>query len=751
MPLKVLLVQSDRTVSQVFSRFFAERGDQVWQSAEAENAFELVEEHHPDVVLVDLHMPGNGWLALLRQLHHDTPRVKIIVTNKYPDFQRELLAKEQGAQVFLRQPFTNQWIESALKRLDQDTRPVKKKQFTRENQPRVRFPVRIKITIPYVALALMFALAGAYLVSQVVMQSIEDRFNGQLVETGKQSADWMVQAEDGLLKTLRLVANTQGVAGLVRGGDAEGLRGAVLPLAVNSGDEAIEILDTQGVSLLAMRHVAGGNREDYSASRGENVYQEWDFVQYVLDGRSDNGLDKSAGMANSPWGNYFYVSGPILDESGALVGVVLVGKSLPTLVRQMHEDTLANVSLYDYNGQPLATTLLSPEADLIRLPADQINNILGGQDVVSLTRLLTVGSNEYSEILGPWEARSGQDIGILGVSLARQFLFRTSQVTRTQIFLLVSIAFLLVIVVGVLLANQITRPLLRVVRASTQVAQGNLEVKVEPSGDDEVAVLAHSFNSMVAGLQEGSIYRDLLGRTVSPEVREQLRQTFTSGNVRLEGQEAIATVLMTDIRGFTSLSEKSDPATVFNWLNEYFSDLVPIITNNNGVVNKFDGDAMLAFFGILPKLLSPKQSAYYACKAAVEMLAAIEQLNVRRVERGEPLLATGIGLNTGVVTAGGLGTSDRLHYTIIGDTVNTTQRLESLTRNLFSTSGALISQSTFSALGEKRQDFSLEPMGMHLVKGKAEQLLVYRLQTAGAGSNGKTSEEARIAALRERF
>ncbi len=223
------------------------------------------------------------------------------------------------------------------------------------------------------------------------------------------------------------------------------------------------------------------------------------------------------------------------------------------------------------------------------------------------------------------------------------------------------------------------------------------------------------------------MYRDLLGRTVSPEVRDQLRQTFTSGHLRLEGQEAVATVMMSDIRGFTSLSEKADPATVFRWLNEYFSELVPIITANTGVVNKFDGDAMLAFFGILPKLLTPKQSAYCACQASLEILAAIERLNVLRVERGDPPLSTGIGINTGMVTAGGLGTSDRVHYTIIGDTVNTTQRLEALTRQLFNVSGVLISESTYQALDDYRSRFQLDPLGLHIVKGKMEQVSVYRL------------------------
>jgi adenylate cyclase len=245
-----------------------------------------------------------------------------------------------------------------------------------------------------------------------------------------------------------------------------------------------------------------------------------------------------------------------------------------------------------------------------------------------------------------------------------------------------------------------------------------------------VAVLAQSFNYMVAGLQEGSIYRDLLGRTVSPEVREQLRQTFTTGRLRLEGQQAVATVLMTDIRGFTTLSEQADPATVFQWLNEYFGQLVPVVTSHGGVVNKFDGDAMLAFFGTLPRLLNPKQSALAACLTAVETLRLINQLNATRKTRGEPEFITGIGVNTGVVIAGGLGTSDRLHYTIIGDTVNTTQRLEALSRELLSESGILISHSTYLALGEYQQHFRCEPLGNHRVKGKQEELLVYQLLPA---------------------
>jgi adenylate cyclase len=352
---------------------------------------------------------------------------------------------------------------------------------------------------------------------------------------------------------------------------------------------------------------------------------------------------------------------------------------------------------------------------------------LHNQEVSSLTRELGVSSMDYTEVLGPWEARGGSDLGLLGISQAQVFLVRTSQAVRWQVFVLLAAAILFVILVGVYLASLITRPLLRLVTASSEVAQGNLEVKVDVRGDDEVAVLAQSFNYMVAGLQEGSIYRDLLGRTVSPEVREQLRQTFTSGNLRLEGQQAIATVLMCDIRGFTTLSEKADPATIFQWLNEYFGQLVPVIAAHGGVVNKFDGDAMLAFFGILPRPLSPKQSALAACQTAIEMIEVIDRLNQQRARRGEPQLITGIGINSGLVTAGGLGTSDRLHYTIIGDTVNTTQRIEALTRELMDCSGVLVSQVTINALGGSAGRFCLVPAGDYAVKGKSDSIFVYRL------------------------
>ncbi len=743
--LKVLLIQSDMQTAQPLARYFSQRNDEVWQAWELGQAWALMDQVKPSLIFMDLHLAGSDWIGFIRRVRQFYPEIKIIMTNKYPDLQREMMAREQGIQVFLRQPFSARWIDQALQKANDDTQPLKIRRTGGEKKKEedllpkmrpVRVPVRLKITLPYLILALMFALGSSYIVSRVVLDSIQNRFMSQLEDTGRQTSDWMVREESRLLKTLRLVANTQGVAEAVQRRDAEELRDLLLPVVVNAGEETVVVLDPSGTSVLSLMSNGDIGSNSYSTSRGETIFAAWDFVQQVANRSIDSNGDKFAGLARAPWGDYFYISGPILNAQGELAGIVLVGKSLETLVYEMNAEAMGSVTLYDLEGHPMASTL-SPSPENAALPSEILAKTLAGQDTIAPVRDVSIESVGYTEILAPWEVRGGSDLGVMGVSLAQAFLVSASRVTQMQIFVLVSASVLLVLIIGLYLSGLITRPLNRLVMASSEVAQGNLEIKVDAAGDDEVAVLAQSFNYMVAGLQEGSIYRDLLGRTVSPEVREQLRQTFTSGNLRLEGQQAVATVLMTDIRGFTPISEQADAATVFQWLNEYFAQVVPIVASHGGVVNKFDGDAMLAFFGILPRLISPKQSAQAACQAALEILQAIDKFNDQRARRGLPPLVTGVGVHTGPVTAGGLGTSDRLHYTIIGDTVNTTQRIESVTRNVMDCSGILVSQSTVNALGGSAHRMRLLPIGAHSLKGKSEPIPLYQLVGSEDIAGGK--------------
>ena len=733
----ILILQPDRSNAQVLAEYFRKQGDIVFQTTNTAQASASLKDVSPHIVLVDLHMPNNECIKFLSCLQKESPKSGVIITNRTPNVRLEMLAREQGARVFLREPLSPEWISRALMDLSGHPKKVKQPPVKRM-LPTVRVPMRLKITFPFAILALIFAIAATYLGGRYVIESLQERFTNQLIDVGMISADSMVQEENQILESLRLLANTEGVPEAINEYDADRLREIALPVAVNSQEEIVEFLDPDGTSVLSLRHRSGGNLEDYAATQGDTTHADWDFVQKVLQQEVDFRGDKYAGLVQSDNGSIFYIAGPIFDQEGELAGVILVGKSLDSLIRQIREDTLAQISLYDLGGNLLATTTLIQQ-DIPSVPFETVSGVIQNQDEGSHTRELKVASANYSEILGPWEARGGEDLGAIGVALAQNFLVRPSSFTTVQAFFIIAIIFVSVIVIGMILARQVTSPLSQIVQASAKVANGNLEIKVPQVGNDEVTVLAHAFNYMVSGLQEGNIYRDLLGRTVSPEVREAMRKSFASGDLKLEGQSALATVLMSDIRSFTNLSEKEDPKTILKWLNEYFGALVPVITSHGGVVDKFEGDALLAFFGILPTPQSLEISSYQACRTAIEMLDVIKRINTRRAERKEPALITGIGINSGPLTAGGLGTLNRMNYTIIGNTVNSTQRMQEITRE-FGESGVVISQFTRTALKNKQSEFRFDSLGHHTFKGKKESLELFRLSLP---DNNKPSENSK--------
>jgi class 3 adenylate cyclase/ActR/RegA family two-component response regulator len=736
---RVLLVQTQPQTAQFLSRFFEERGDEVTIVLDLGQAATKLAQYKPDLMVLDLHFPGNEWQTFLRLVRVEYPELRIVVTSKYPDVDRELKAQEMGIKAFVRQPFT---IYSLNKTLDTiglppkiGTAPEPEILDVSEQPARVRIPVGLKVTAPLLLLALFFALASAFVISQLVIQSAQDRFENRLADTRIQAADAMVSEEESMLRTLRYIVNIQGIGEMLREGESEKLRVNVSPFLDPSQDESIEILSLDGVSVLSAR--IDSNEPVFEFTRGSRIHANADFIQATLAAEVDEQGDKHAGIVEVDGIRYFYVSSVIYDDNDRVAGAALVGRSLRTLARNIERDTMSSVTIYDLDGRPLSTTLFT-DRDIFPLALAQVRVLVGEDAVPGVIRELQVANASYSEVIAPWMARSNINLGLLSIAIPQDFLIRGGDLARFEIFGLVAVGLLLIILIGFYLTALITAPMRRLAQASSQVAQGNLDVKLDVNGNDEIAALAHSFNYMVTGLQEGIIYRDLLGQSASPLLREQLRETFSSGNLSLDGQEVVTTVLTSAVRGFTEMAEEvNDPVKVFEWLNEYFSQLAPIVTAHAGVVNKFDGDVMVSFFGILPKILTPKDSALAACETAIEMLDAIEQLNRRRTERGDPPMVTSIGINTGKVIAGGLGSSDRLHFTIMGEAVDVTRHLEHLTRDVFRSNGILISQATFAALNECSTQFQLEPIGLHPVKGKTEKILVYRLLSPVVGSETK--------------
>jgi class 3 adenylate cyclase len=613
-------------------------------------------------------------------------------------------------------------------------------------RPRVRFSLRWKITLPFMFLALMLGLGATVIVSQLYGQAEEIRFLRQLRDSGLQAADEVVRIEERLLEIERAIANTEGVPGAVALGDSEALRERVFSLVINANADLAAVLDSKGVSLLAVRRSSLDQQaSDYLVLRNEDYYQEWPFVRRVLR------LDEPAATNEDAMGSkqaglhsillsedetfVLFVAGPLVDDRGTVFGAVLVGEYLDNLVLRMSEDARAQISIYDStSGRCLITTFESEatwDPPGLTLPGELVTAAYAPEGESNPYRTVQVAGHTYGEVLVPFQVKQGtEDLGVLGTSLLgledTDVAYQLYQQRVVWIIGIGALGIVLIVTTGLLISNWITRPLVGIAAASAQVATGNLETRVSEKGSDEIGLLARTFNRMVEGLQEGAFYRDLLGRTVSPQVRKKLRKAFTQTNVLLDGKMLKATILFAGLRGFTPVAEEADPTEIMQTLNTYFAGIVPIITRHGGVVNKFDGDVIMAFFGILPNPAPPQVSALQAVHAAVEMLEFVDRFDEEHGSEDFPVMEMGIGVSTGPVIAGGLGTKDRLQYTVIGDTVNIAQRIHHIASDPAS-GDLLISEDTYTSLASAQTQFEFGRQGLVKLQGESQEVTIFEV------------------------
>ena len=225
-----------------------------------------------------------------------------------------------------------------------------------------------------------------------------------------------------------------------------------------------------------------------------------------------------------------------------------------------------------------------------------------------------------------------------------------------------------------LMSHGLTNPLKRLSAAMQRVEQRDFEVRVPITTNDEIGYLSEGFNIMAAGLQQGELLRNLLNVYVSPEVA---REAIEHGT-QLGGTLVECSVLFSDIRNFTGLSESLPPTQLIELLNRYMSAMVEVVIAHGGIVNKFGGDSLLAVFGTP---LNPIEfHAAAAIRSGLEMHAALDRFNDIQRLIAAIELHIGIGIATGPVIAGNVGGQGRIEYTVIGDTVNLAARLQSLTK-----------------------------------------------------------------------
>ncbi|GAB4167074.1 MAG: hypothetical protein Kow00100_06460 [Geothermobacteraceae bacterium] len=305
-------------------------------------------------------------------------------------------------------------------------------------------------------------------------------------------------------------------------------------------------------------------------------------------------------------------------------------------------------------------------------------------------------------------------IGSIQLGLSSEPIRREIMVMRRQLTTLALGALLAGGLAAYLLAGFAVRPVLGLVEAVRQIGHGNLDQHIETRRRDEIGILTDAINDMAGSLREKEFIKSTFERYMSKPLSDVL---LDQESIELGGEEKSVTILFADIRRFTSLAEKLEPGAILELLNSFFSSMIEVVAQNGGMVDKLMGDAIMALFGAPVSL---GNDPLRAVQCALDMQRTIVDFNEEQKVRGLPPLQMGIGINTGSVIAGNIGSTSRMEYTVIGDNVNIAARLQGL-------AGAgeiLISEATWHEVSREVEAEALPPMQL---KGKQQPVAIYRV------------------------
>ena len=343
-------------------------------------------------------------------------------------------------------------------------------------------------------------------------------------------------------------------------------------------------------------------------------------------------------------------------------------------------------------------TLMSESRLRLREESTELQRALEARDFTAARRSLARIDALRDEIDEKIDAVRGE---MVKVSYGAVATIRSQQIQAVVVSAIVT---LLASIVGLIFANLVSGGIIRSVRqlleGTKAVEAGHLDQSIKVTTEDEIGQLAAAFNRMVLQLRDNRRIRETFGKYIDPRVVEGLieRPTLTAA----EGQRRVMTVLFCDLKGFTSLSEGMTPQGLVKVMNRYLSIMSEPIRSNRGIIDKYIGDGIMAYWG--PPFVDAADHASFACLAAEEMIGRIATLRQEIPEllgvRGTPMETCDlrIGLATGEALVGSIGSEVMMSYTLMGDVVNLASRLEGAnkaygTRNL-------VSERTIAAAGE---------------------------------------------------
>lgn len=430
------------------------------------------------------------------------------------------------------------------------------------------------------------------------------------------------------------------------------------------------------------------------------VEGEWRNLLELADASEDGVADRIITVAGKP---YQLIALPLYLPRQ--VAWIIGGFALDVdFVNEVKETVVSDVSIIRLSGD--GTDVLASTLAPAWQPTLAAQLSFDPQQFGSLQRVDFSGE-EYTSLLRRLYGAPNDELQVIAV-IQRSYDENNENVRQFRLLLIrfYLIVFIVSLLAVLVLARSITNPLSRLAQAVKRIEDGDYGRVVSVNSRDEIGELAESVNSMARGLAEKEKVRDLLGKVVSQQIAEQL----LNNPVELGGEERVVTILFSDIRGFTAYCERLPPQQVLGELNKVLTTISDIIEAHAGVVDKYNGDAVMALFGAP---VAGTADASNAMAAAMDIITAMAHTNEQ--------LSACVGINTGLVVAGNLGSSNRLNYSVIGDTVNLSARLEGLTRvyNVAS----IVSEASRRAAPE----FAYRELDCVRVAGKSEAVRIYEL------------------------
>ena len=387
----------------------------------------------------------------------------------------------------------------------------------------------------------------------------------------------------------------------------------------------------------------------------------------------------------------------------------------------MNDRDVAYVVITDNHGKTLAHS----DVRLVGRPLERPAGLAPLGDTPLVQPYAGPGTSAVIDFAVPLRF-SRVPVGAVYVGFSQKSIDEALGRARNNALVISAVMVLIGITGAVALSWFLAQPIHRLMDATRAIAEGDFTVSLAIRSRDELGALTEAFNRMARSLREKEMIKRAFGRYVAREVADEVLRDLE--HVTLAGARRNVSVLFCDIRGFTPVAERVVPEEVVALLNSFYTLMVETTFKHDGMLHKFLGDGVMAIFGA--PIGRPNHAAL-AVQTALAMQAEVRMLSAERAAAGKSAIAVGIGVNTGEVVAGTVGTEERMEYTVIGDNVNLAERLQSIARP----GQILVSEETYRSLDDA---FKVRSLGLIRVKGKQEATAVYEILGPRGAERGRS-------------